>query len=374
MAGLYLPGVKGGGPIQSIKNIVENLADELEFYIVASDRDLGDDKPYNNIVTDEWIQVGEAKVLYTNNSFLTWGKIKKVINSIDCDILYLNSFFSYKYGIVPIVLNKLKMTPHKKVIIAPRGQFTEGALGFKSWKKKLYIKLALILNLYKGVIWHSTTHIEEIYIKGIFGNNIKIFTANNLTANYKNIKYSKDLSKTIGIIKLVYIARIHPMKNLLQTLKILKKVKGEVEFNIYGPIEDEIYWEKCKTVINKLDTNITVIYHGQVANEQVNEIYSKNHVAILLTLGENFGHSISESLIGGCPIIISDRTPWRNLDSENVGWDLPLDNEELILEKMQYFVNMDKDEYDRMSRNAFNYAKNRSNSNMDISIYLENFQ
>jgi glycosyltransferase involved in cell wall biosynthesis len=46
----------------------------------------------------------------------------------------------------------------------------------------------------------------------------------------------------------------------------------------------------------------------------------------LPSLGENFGHVIVEALSAGCPILISDRTPWRGLAERGVGWDLPLED------------------------------------------------
>ena len=48
----YLPGYKAGGPIQSIVNLVENLGDEFEFYIICNDRDQLDRQPYANVKID----------------------------------------------------------------------------------------------------------------------------------------------------------------------------------------------------------------------------------------------------------------------------------------------------------------------------------
>jgi glycosyltransferase involved in cell wall biosynthesis len=41
--------------------------------------------------------------------------------------------------------------------------------------------------------------------------------------------------------------------------------------------------------------------------------------------GENFGHIVPEAWAAGCPVLVSDRTPWRNLAQQGVGWDLPLE-------------------------------------------------
>ena len=45
----YLPDYKSGGPIRSIANLVERMGKKYHFYIVTSDRDGGDTKPFNDI-------------------------------------------------------------------------------------------------------------------------------------------------------------------------------------------------------------------------------------------------------------------------------------------------------------------------------------
>lgn len=373
MAGYYLPSVKGGGPIQSIKNLVDNLGDSVEFYILAGDRDLGDEKPFNDIIVGKWTKVDKAQVYYTDMRLLNWRKIKSIIDDVDCDILYLNSFFAFKDSIIPMLLNKFNALANMKIIIAPRGQFSKGALGLKSWKKMIFVQSAKLLGLYKNIEWHATTLFEKEDIERVFGRGIKIQTANNLTPNYKGLRFEKSLIKDVGELKLIYIARIHPMKNLLQTLEILQKIKGNVEFNIYGPIEDKLYWDKCQNVIKNMRVNIKVNYLGPILNEKVNSVYKEHHISILLTLGENFGHSIAEALIGGCPVIISDRTPWKNLEEYNVGYDISLENEDKFISAIQHYIEMNNQDYQVVSMSAFDYAKTNSNTDVNINSYLKMF-
>lgn len=373
LAGFYLPSVKGGGPIQSIRNLVDNLGDSIEFYILAADRDLGDVKPFNDVIADRWIEVEKALVYYTDMRMLNWRKLKIIIENLNCDILYLNSFFAFKDSIIPILINKFHMLSNMKIIIAPRGQFSKGALGLKSWRKKVFVKIAKLINLYKDISWHATTGLEKNDIESVFGRDIIVYTANNLTPNYKNLGFEKTVTKKVGELKLIYISRIHPMKNLLQTLDILQKIKGNVEFNIFGPIEDKIYWNKCQNAISNMGKNIKINYMGQIANETVNDVYKEHHVAILLTLGENFGHSIAEALIGGCPVIISDRTPWKNLEKYNAGYDISLENEENFISAIEHFIEMNNSDYKEVSMSAFDYAKSNSNTEENITSYLKMF-
>lgn len=89
----YLPGVKGGGPIQSIKNLVESLGKEIDFYIITTDRDIKDQKPYKDIKYNEWFNVGNAKVQYIDRKKIKLTEYINLINSVNYDKIFLNSFF-----------------------------------------------------------------------------------------------------------------------------------------------------------------------------------------------------------------------------------------------------------------------------------------
>jgi glycosyltransferase involved in cell wall biosynthesis len=188
-----------------------------------------------------------------------------------------------------------------------------------------------------------------------------------LTDNYKDLKYDKKLSKKEGELKVVFISRIHPKKNLKKAIEFLKYVEGKIEFNIYGPLEDKKYWMECLEVIKSLPSNIEVEYKGIVSHDKVNEILKEYHIFLFPTLGENFGHVISEALIGGCPVIISDQTPWKNLEKREVGWDISLSDENRFIDAIQCCVNLNNEQYNILSKNAFEYGKKLSNSIDDIN-------
>ncbi|MDD2592405.1 MAG: hypothetical protein PHN21_06340, partial [Erysipelotrichaceae bacterium] len=94
----YLPAVKGGGPIRSIKYIVDSLSDKYDFYIVTTDRDLNDEIPFN-VEKDRFIQVDKAMVYYTDINKLSLNKLRKIMNSETFDVIKLNSFFNLRLSI-----------------------------------------------------------------------------------------------------------------------------------------------------------------------------------------------------------------------------------------------------------------------------------
>jgi glycosyltransferase involved in cell wall biosynthesis len=121
-------------------------------------------------------------------------------------------------------------------------------------------------------------------------------------------------------------------------------------------MEDKDYWSECQKVIETLPCNIRVQYHGTISHEQVYKAFSENNLFFFPTLGENYGHVILESLAAGCPVLISDQTPWRDLEKQHVGWDFPLDKPELFQNVLQKCVNMSNEDYLTLSSNTREYG------------------
>lgn len=115
------------------------------------------------------------------------------------------------------------------------------------------------------------------------------------------------------------------MKRLDYALDVLATVEIPVEFTIVGPVRDEDYWAACREQMDALPDHVTAEYLGGVPHEQVPDLMARYDLFFLPTAGENYGHVIQEALTAGLPVLISDRTPWRNLEERNLGWDLSLE-------------------------------------------------
>src|SRR5687768_12057910 len=87
----YLPGYRGGGPIRTIANLVEQLGDELEFHVVCQDREMGGAEPFSGVVIDGWNQVGKARVFYCSRAHRSLPSIRRLMQDTPHDVLYFNS-------------------------------------------------------------------------------------------------------------------------------------------------------------------------------------------------------------------------------------------------------------------------------------------
>jgi glycosyltransferase involved in cell wall biosynthesis len=99
-----------------------------------------------------------------------------------------------------------------------------------------------------------------------------------------------------------------------------------------------------------------VHYEGPVKNEEVCSLIQLHHLFVLPTFGENFGHAIFEALAAGRPVLISDQTPWRRLEQQRAGWDLPLDDPQAFINVIQNVAQMNSSDFERWSRGAWEYA------------------
>lgn len=358
----YLPGFKSGGPIRTIANMVEHLGDELEFYIVTSGKDALDKKPYENVVGDSWNTVGKAMVFYASPKSKNLRFFAHLIRETPHDLIYLNSFFNPVFTLYPLLLRFFKLIPKRPIIIAPRGEFSIGALELKQWKKKMYILAMLNFGIYKNLLWQASSEYEvEDIRRTLRQKNLTICLAPDLPPAIdfsKNPKFEMKINK--GPLRIVFLSRISKKKNLDYALSILSKCSDPVCFDIWGTIEDVKYWYTCQKLIKDMPPQIKVCYRGNANHDDVLNILSGYDLFFLPTRGENYGHVIAEALSAGTPVLISDQTPWRDLEAQGVGWDLPLDSEgEGFLKAISAAIKMLNDNQKEWRQRVFNYAASR---------------
>jgi len=351
LCGKYLPGFKDGGPVRTLINITECLGDEYDFKIITGDRDHGDTEPYPNITYDAPNRVGKADVWYLPPKGFTFKKIKQLTK--DVDVIYC--FGPYDgYSCKSMILKRFGKIK-QPLVIASMGTFSKGALGIKSFKKKLFFRVCKFFGLFKRVVWSVTSKIEEQDVKRVVGDNAKCYIAEDLPRKIPEYNAIKEE----GPLRIIFLSRICEKKNLLYAIKVLNKIQEKVVFDIYGPKEDNDYWQKCEKTLKELPKNITWNYKGLVDTVTVIDVFAEYDVFIFPTLGENYGHVIFESLAGGCIPIISDQTPWLDLENKNSGYVIPLKNESKFIEIINTLSQISMEEKKEMAQNAVDYARQK---------------
>jgi glycosyltransferase involved in cell wall biosynthesis len=356
----YIPGFKSGGPQRTISNLVDWLGDRARFFIFTRDRDVTDSQSYDSVQADCWTVRNRSTVYYASPKTFRLRRLLCLMHEIQPDTVYLNSFFS-RLTIGCLLLRALGRLPRARFVIAPRGEFAPAALRLKRIRKRLFVLLgARVMRLYDNSVWQASSLREKQDIEMVLGDRCAIKVAPNLPVctrghHSERVEF-RPRTKHAGLLRLATCARISRMKNLHWLFPVVHRLRGNVALDIYGPERDEAYSRLLKQEAAQVPPNIEVRLCGALPNDQVVSRLSEYHYFVLPTLGENFGHAILEGLLAGCPVIISDRTPWRELERKNVGWDLPLEQPERWLQVLQTCVDEDNQEYQARAREARNFA------------------
>lgn len=364
LMGRYLPGYKDGGPVRTIKNLVDYLGNEYHFSILTCDRDHGDLEPYHNIVVNGWNMVGNAKVYYVPPKGFTFKILQELAQQ--SDLVYVCGCFN-DYAIKTLFLKRIGKI-QKPVVIAAMGLFSPMAFKLKYPKKKIFVVIFQILGMFKNIFWSATSELEiEEIKKQIKANDEQFFVAEDLPRVVNSTPIMK--KKEVGELNIVWVSRIAPKKNLLGAIEILKKVKSEIKFTIYGFVHDKEYWRKCQKALEQLPLNIKWEYKGNIESEEVVDVLSNYHVFLFPTLGENYGHVIQEALSAGCPCIISDQTPWRELEERGIGYAYSLNHEDSYVKSIEKYAAMDAEEFNLISEKAIQYIVETSKNKVENTGY-----
>lgn len=363
----YLPGFRAGGALRTVANLVDQIGQRVRFLVVTRDRDYTMTESYPGAPIERWHEMGNARVYYVYDRKLTLRRWREVLLATKYDVLYLNSLLSPVFTLRPLILRRLRLMPNKPVVLAPRGELARGALSIKASKKKWFLAVARLAGLYDGVRFQASSNQERSEIADKFPKAM-VVVAQDLPASPVKTFHRPTKAKNCTL-KLAFVSRIAPVKNLHFALSVLKQCDAAIEFDIYGPV-DRVYWDECRGLIRELPPNVTVTYRGTVPNHQVSGIFGESHFLLLPTLGENFGHVIFEALSVGCPVIISDRTIWRNLSVRRLGWDLSLEDDwRAVIDQCSAMSN---GEYQKMCASCFEFAKSyvESNSAIDQNVAM----
>ena len=349
----YFPAQNYGGPPVSILNFCRLMSHDIDCYIVTSNHEYGSKAELKGI-GEGWQLQGNAHVRYLKESEMRVPYFQKILDEVKPDWIYLNSIFDMKRTYPFLSLAEQK---NIRALIAPRGELCKNAF------KKKYKKIPYLWALKKYwksrlISFQSTSEEETEAIKKILHiSPDRILLLDNIPTIPDFLHICND--KRSGELFLVFLSRIHPKKNLIFALNCIGQLHGNIRMAIYGPLENPDYWNDCLQIIANMPGNVQVSYQGVVKHAEVYNVLSGYQVFFLPTLSENYGHVIAEALLAGLPVMISDQTPWNDVNKAEAGWAISLNNQKEFIDNLQKLVDMNGVEFQRISRNAIEFVKSR---------------
>lgn len=318
----FPPAFRAGGPIRSTFNLVSLLASTYDVWVISGAYDLGQDRPLD-VLLDTWQTVecggGSIQVMHWTRSNWNSKAWTQILGELNPDWLHLNSVFSKHFTLIP--LRAARKRDNLRIVLAPRGMLGSAALSLKPLKKRVFLSFARATGLFRNVRWHASTAMERDEVLGQFMN-----ADCRVAQNIPGGSILEEFPRVAENWNVVSVGRIHRVKNLHFGLKALLNAPSSrpIKMTFIGPVEDEAYQKELVAMARNQD-RVVVEFVGGMAPTELAPFWQKAHYFLSSTTQENFGHSIVEAWAHGCPVLISDRTPWRDLESKGVGWDWPLD-------------------------------------------------
>ncbi len=366
----FYPFYDAGGPIRSIENLIKLFPSNQSFKLITSANSHQGGSLPKFSKSDSFFKdpITSTEIYYSQNSFFGYINILKFLFKNSNHTFYINGLFIPRLSFLPALICK-------NVIISPRGMLIKDAFGKKAFLKKIYLFLFKKV-ISKHAVWHATDKNEVLDIKRFFGANSNIQLIPNIPV--RPFLKSKQHTKKVGALRLVYFGLIAQKKGLLVLIQTLKSLGYPVSLDIYGSVKDQSYWKLCLNELNNNNSLASFSYKGHANPAESQTILAGYDAFVLLTKGENFGHSIYEALSVGTPVIISNKTPWSFSDSSSPpGWVIDYTNDEFDLIKLKQLIQdlykMESHDYNSCSVNAHKYAVDFYNSHDFKKQYTELF-
>jgi glycosyltransferase involved in cell wall biosynthesis len=347
LLGCFRAGHEATGPNQSMIGMAQLLGPRFRFRVIAVDK----------AQSKSWTEVAGVEQTTVRPGLLGTLRLRRLLRSTPHELLVMNSIFDPALTIPALILRRLGLVPRRPALLAPRGEFSGGALALKSTKKRLHLQALRWLGLLRGVSLQATSDDEAASIRAGLPEAHAVLVGPNVRAVPP---LPPHLERRSGEpLRLAFLGRIVPIKNLEAALDALARAGEPARFDIFGPIEDPEYWRACSARIAAMPSHVEVRHLGLLRQSEVVTTLARYDLLLLPTRGENFGHAIFESLAAGTPVLISDQTPWRGLEKESAGWDVPLDRPDLFAVSIARCAAWSDEERDRVRAGARALAEHR---------------
>ncbi|MFG6468706.1 glycosyltransferase family 4 protein [Roseateles sp. BYS87W] len=319
----FLPAEQGGGSVTAVLQVLQQLRDDFEFTVLARNHDLGQTQAFLPQACRDAEAATGTRIHHLPSGWRGLVALARELRE-PWDVVYANSVMAPDLALWPLLLRRLGLATRRAAwLLAPRGELMPGALAQRARLKRSYLGFMQVLGLWRGLTWQATSNEEAQALRTRFGctSIAEVADLPNAPADMPD-----GMTRAPGPLRVLFVSRIDPVKNLAGVLEVLAGVLHPVELSIVGPIGDAAYWARCQSHITQLPPQVRVVYRGPVPPQAVAHQFKQADLLFLPSLGENHGYVIAEALAAGCPVLISDRTPWRDLTSQGVGHDLALDD------------------------------------------------
>ena len=214
------------------------------------------------------------------------------------------------------------------LVWSPHGMLAPWALKYHWWKKCLpwYIYLKRLLR--SVAAFHVTSTLEEYWINQLgLTSRVDVVPLGTHVLSEEKLAVAHKEKRSREVRRLLFVGRIHPVKGLDNLIDAWSKVPHNGwHLRLVGDENKDGYCAALAAKCRELQIEGTVDFMGAKYGEELQREYCLADCLILPSFTENFGGVVVDSLGAGVPVIASDKTPWRELESNpfgKCGWCVP---------------------------------------------------
>lgn len=325
----YAPAWKYGGPILSVSQLCEGLA-QLGYYVEVFTSTAGLEN-IPEIQPNQPTRRNGVTVTYFEQAPGIGIHCPAMENAVqqrakDFDLIHITGVWQRTSHAACKAAKQFDI-PY---VVSPRG-----ALGPYSWRQKTPKKAVYYLwherfNVINAAAVHYTTQQEQEECRWLGLPGRPIIVPNGLDTNawQPDPEGAKQWRQAHGFTSddfiLLNVGRLHHKKGLDLLPAALAPLKGQPWKLVFVGGDDDGTQQQLQTQFQRAQLTAHVSFLNACKPDELPAVYSAANLFVLPSRHENFGNVVVEALACACPVLISDRVGLhREVSAAGTGWVLP---------------------------------------------------
>jgi glycosyltransferase involved in cell wall biosynthesis len=303
-----------GGPIQSLYHLCRSLADQGCDVKVLTTNANGPTASLDVDTRDEVELDGRFRVRYCRRLLfgsVSWPLLMRLpFYTKWADVIHLTSVYSFPT--LPALL--LARVLGKPVVWSPRGSLQRWEGSSRVVVKGIWEVLCRLLAP-REMVLHVTSEEEatQSVEKMPRTRTCVITNGIHVAGRRKPGSFLPD-----GVLRLVYIGRIHPIKGLENLFSACHLLQMKWMLSIAGTGEPK-YMQDLQSRIELAGLQSKIRMLGPILGQEKDTLLENSDLLVLPSHSENFGMVVAEALAHGVPVIAGHGTPWKGLEDRQCG-------------------------------------------------------
>ena len=320
----YKPAFIYGGPVRSIASLCESLVMKGQDVTVYTTRANG--KKELDVEPGKAYNVDGVKVYYFSrqtkgHSNYSRGLFKALRDSASTfDVIHIHSWWNF----IAVISASIAIKKGKLPVISLRGTMTSFSFTHRNKIIKEAFHQWIGKKLLQQCFLHVTSDEEKTKLQH-FVDTARILCISNLLDLPKSVvgQHKDEL-----FIKLIFIGRIHPVKNLEMLFQVLSELHSvPYQLQILGDGEPQY----VHTLKSKTAHMPSIQWKGDIDGEEKFKLLANADLLVVPSHIENFGNVVIESLSQGTPVLVSDQVGNKDyVLKNNIGWVAPNEPQQWI--------------------------------------------